>query len=178
MTQLAGRLSPHHRDAIAGAVVTIGGLVLLLTAQQIERLPGDKEVIGPAAFPTMLSAILVCAGLALCINGFRNKRDEGIAAEIMAGEDSRDVNELLDGQEAPVPWRRLLIMIVAFGAYCVVFIPVGFLLSTAAYLALVTCLVDAAKWKRNGLFAVGFSVVVYFTFTQLLSVELPAGVLG
>jgi putative tricarboxylic transport membrane protein len=178
MTQPAGRRRSNYRDAIAGAVTAIGGLVLFVAAQGIERTPGDKEVIGPAAFPTVLSAILIGAGLVLCLNGFRNKHDEGIAAEILQDDDSRDVNELLDTQEEPVPWRRLLLMIAAFAAYCVAMIPVGFLISTTAYLALVTCLVDVSKWKRNLMFAVGFSVIVYFTFTRLLAVELPAGVLG
>jgi putative tricarboxylic transport membrane protein len=171
-------LRPNYRDAIAGAITAIGGLVLFVAAQSIERTPGDKEVIGPAAFPTVLSAILIGAGLVLCLTGFRNKHDEGIAAEVLQDEDSRDVNELLDTQEEPVPWHRLLLMIAVFAAYCVVMIPVGFLISTTAYLALVTCLVDVARWKRNVLFAIGFSVVVYFTFTQLLGVELPVGVLG
>lgn len=174
----ASRQRPHHRDAIAGAVAAIGGLILLVTAKSIERLPDDKEIIGPAAFPTVLSVILIGAGLMLCVNGICNKHDEGIAAEILQDDDSRDVNELLEAQESPVPWRRLLVMVAVFAGYCVALIPVGFLISTTAYLALVTCLVDVGRWKRNLLFAVGFSVVVYFSFTQLLGVELPAGMFG
>lgn len=178
MTETVTRPRPNYRDAITGAVTALGGVILMVTAQSIERLPDDKEAIGPAAFPTVLSVILIGSGLMLCLNGIRNKHDEGIAAEILQDDDSRDVNDLLDAQESPVPWRRLLLMIAVFAAYCVTLIPVGFLVSTAAFLAVVTCLVDVARWKRNLLFAVGFSVVVYFSFTQLLGVELPAGMLG
>lgn len=68
-------------------------------------------------------------------------------------------------------------MIRAFAAYCVAFIPLGFLISTTAYLALVSCLIDRRRWQRNLVFAVGFSAVVHLTFTRLLGVELPDGVL-
>jgi putative tricarboxylic transport membrane protein len=161
MTRLEPRSHPHRRDAVAGMITAIGGVVLFTTARGIGRLPGDTETVGPATFPTALSAILIAAGLVLCGNGLRGKH-----------VDSRDE------QEPPVPWRRLLLMVATFAGYCVAFIPVGFLIATGAYLALVTCLVDAVRWKRNLLFALGFSVVIYLTFTQLLAVELPAGVLG
>ena len=165
MTQPEVHLRPHRRDVLSGAIAAIGGLILFTAARRIERLPGDTETIGPATFPTALSAILVVAGLMLCVSGFRHTPDNpGEADE--------------HGDTTPVPWRRLVLMVAMFAVYCVAFISVGFLLSTFAYLALVSCAVDAARWKRNVLFALGFSVVVYFTFTELLAVELPAGLLG
>jgi len=171
MTRPDTGLRPHRRDAVAGMVTAIGGTVLFTAAQQIERLPGDTEVIGPATFPTVLSVVLVGAGLALCLNGLRNRRAAG--GDVSDGDATAD-----GGQDESVPWRRLLVMVVAFATYCVAFIPVGFLISTFAFLTLVASLVDAARWKRNVLFALGFSVAVYVTFTQLLVVELPAGVFG
>lgn len=165
MTHPEVRRRPHRGDILAGAITAMGGLILFTAARQIERLPGDTETIGPATFPTALSAILVVAGVMLCASGFRKAPDS-------AG----DVGELED--VPPVPWRRLLLMVTLFAAYCLAFIPVGFLISTFLYLAAVSCAVHAAKWKRNVLFALGFSAVVYLTFTQLLAVELPVGLLG
>ena len=165
MTQPEVHLRPHRRDVLSGAIAAIGGLILFTAARRIERLPGDTETIGPATFPTALSVILVAAGVMLCVSGIRSTPDHSVEADEL-------------GDTPPVPWRRLLLMVVMFGAYCVAFISVGFLISTVAYLALVSCAVDAARWKRNLLFALGFSVVVYFTFTELLAVELPAGLLG
>jgi putative tricarboxylic transport membrane protein len=165
MTQPEAQLRRHRRDVFSGAITAVAGLILFTAARQIERLPGDTETIGPATFPTALSVILVVAGLLLCVSGFRTTPDTTV-----------DVDEL--GDAPPVPWRRLLLMVVLFAVYCGAFIPVGFLISTFVYLALVSGVVDAARWKRNVLFALGFSVVVYFTFTQVLAVELPAGILG
>lgn len=175
-----GTMARHRNlgDVSSGAVTVVVGLALLVSARTIHRLPGDTEAIGPAAFPTALALILVVAGLALAVNGLRGKSDEGIAAEIMQIDDSRDVNNLIDPDEPPVPVRRLLIMIALFATYCVALIPVGFLLGTAGYLAATTCVVHAQKWRRNVAFAVGFSAVVYFSFTRLLAVELPVGILG
>lgn len=166
------------KDVGAGAVTAVVGLALLVPARGIQRLPGDTEAIGPAVFPTVLALVLVGAGLALAVNGLRSRVDEGIAAEIMQIDDSRDVNELIDPDEPPVPVRRLATMVVLFAGYCLALIPVGFLLATAGYLAATTCVVHPQKWPRNVAFAVGFSAVVYFSFTRLLAVELPAGVLG
>ncbi|MET0898477.1 MAG: tripartite tricarboxylate transporter TctB family protein [Mycobacterium sp.] len=165
MTQPDVHLRPHRRDVFSGAITAVGGLILFTAAQRIERLPGDTETIGPATFPTALSAILIGAGLMLCVSGFRKTPDPTVDGEAL-----RD--------DPPVPPGRLLLMIVLFAGYCAAFIPVGFLLSTFAYLALVSGVVDAARWKRNVLFALGFSAVVYLTFTRLLAVELPAGILG
>lgn len=165
MIQPEAGLRPHRRDAVAGVVTAICGVVLFTAAQQIRWLPGDTEVISPATFPTVLSVILIGAGLALAINGLRCRR-----------ADAEDVEG--DAPAESVPWRRLLLMVVAFAAYCVLFIPVGFLISTFAFLTLVTSAVDATRWKRNLLFALGFSAAVYLAFTQLLAVELPAGVFG
>ena len=178
MTPPRRRRSVRRGDVVAGALVVTLGAVLLVAARGIERLPGDTEAIGPATFPTVLSLLLVLAGIALMISGLRGVTDEGIAAALLEDDDSEDVNELIDPDEPPVPVLRLLVVVGAFAAYCFALIPLGFLLSTAGFLAGVTCLVDASKWKRNLLFAVGFSAVVYFAFTRLLAVELPAGLLG
>lgn len=63
----------NHRDALAGVVTAISGLVLFISARTITPLAGDDDAIGPATFPTALSAILVLAGSALCINGLRGR---------------------------------------------------------------------------------------------------------
>lgn len=175
-SRLRGRV--QRKDVVAGALITALGVVLLASARRIERLPSDTEVIGPSAFPTALSVLLVLAGLALTLSALRGAKDEGTGAMVMQDEDCEEVAELVGPDEPPAPARRLLVMVTVFAAYCFLLIPVGFLISTAAYLAAVTCLVDSSKWKRNLLFAVGFSVIVYVAFTQLLAVELPPGLLG
>ncbi|MDF2822801.1 MAG: hypothetical protein K0R68_209, partial [Mycobacterium sp.] len=136
----------NQRDVLAGAVTAVAGLILFTTARTITSLPGDTEVIGPATFPTISSVILVIAGLALCLNGFR-------------GPGSGDGDGSIG--EAPLPWPRLVVMIGA----------------TTAYLASVSCVIDRTRWRRNLVFAVGFSAAVYLVFTRLLAVELPDGVL-
>lgn len=152
----------NQRDVLAGAVTAVAGLILFTTARTITSLPGDTEVIGPATFPTISSVILVIAGLALCLNGFR-------------GPGSGDGDGSIG--EAPLPWPRLVVMIGAFVGYCAAFLPLGFLISTTAYLASVSCVIDRTRWRRNLVFAVGFSAAVYLVFTRLLAVELPDGVL-
>ena len=47
----------------------------------------------------------------------------------------------------------------------------GFLLATTMY-------VDHTKWRRNLIYSIAFSALVYWIFTRQLSVSLPSGILG
>jgi putative tricarboxylic transport membrane protein len=80
--------------------------------------------------------------------------------------------------DPPVPWRRLAVVVALFIGYALVFIPLGYIVSTTLYLGVMVTVIDPARWRRNAIFAVVFAVVVYFGFTELLSVQLPTGVLG
>lgn len=137
-----------------------------MTALRIEEPSGGAPAVGPGTLPTALSVLLIVSGVALAILGLRNAPATGTAAE-----------QILP-QEPAVPLRKLLVVIGLLVGYAVIFIPLGYMLSTAVYLGLMVTLIDRAAWKRNLIFAVVFAVVVYYGFTELLSVQLPAGILG
>jgi putative tricarboxylic transport membrane protein len=80
--------------------------------------------------------------------------------------------------EPPVPPRRLVVVVAMFIGYALIFIPLGYMVSTALYLAAMVTVIDRARWKRNLAFAVLFAVIVYYAFTRLLAVQLPVGILG
>jgi putative tricarboxylic transport membrane protein len=164
-------------DLVSGLVVAGAGVLLLVSARGIEDAVRPAPGLGPAALPTALSILLIIAGLALAVIGLRHRRvtdpaDEDPAAEDPAGEDP------LAPAEPPVPWRRLAVVVALFVGYALIFIPLGYMLATALYLGVMVTVIDPARWKRNLIFAVVFAVVVYYGFTELLSVQLPAGVLG
>jgi putative tricarboxylic transport membrane protein len=155
-------------------VVAGAGTVLLVAARGIEDTARPDPGIGPATLPTALSVLLIIAGIVLAAAGWRG-RDSGVEA----GDTAADaVEQLVHQEEPPVPWRRLVVVVGLFIAYAVAFIPLGYMLATALYLGVMVTVIDRARWKRNLVFAVVFAVVGYFGFTELLDVQLPAGVLG
>ncbi|RAF73783.1 tripartite tricarboxylate transporter TctB family protein, partial [Burkholderia multivorans] len=74
--------------------------------------------------------------------------------------------------------RKVVVQFALFFAYLAIVIPVGFVLSTAAFLMAVTSLYAPKKWIRNLVFSVLFSVAVYVAFVFGLAVYLPVGILG
>lgn len=167
---------PGRADLFCALGVVVGGTLLLVDALGIDNTAGAKTGIGPATVPLALATLLIVSGVALAITGIRaGKRSHAPQSNSRA---EQDVEALLKESEPPVPLKKLLIMILLFIGYAVAFIPLGYLLSTAIFIGIVVTVIDRAKWKRNILFAVGFAVVVYLSFTQLLGVQLPAGLLG
>jgi putative tricarboxylic transport membrane protein len=171
-------------DVVSGLVVAGMGVLLLASALGIEDAVRHAPGLGPATLPTVLSILLILAGLVLAVIGLRHRRATNMAVdptrigEAGAGAGAGAEDELVAPAEPPVPWRRLAIVVALFIGYALIFIPLGYMLATAIYLAVMVTVIDRPKWKRNLIFAVVFAVVVYYGFTELLSVPLPAGVLG
>jgi putative tricarboxylic transport membrane protein len=86
-----------------------------------------------------------------------------------------------DEESAGSLWRTHQRLIVTFGlltGYVLVFIPLGYVVSTFAFLVALTTYTEPRKVLRNSLFAAAFAVVVYLVFTRGLQVQLPPGLLG
>lgn len=170
-------LSRGRSDLLCGLGVIAAGSLLLVSALGIDTTIGTKAGIGPGTVPVALAALLVAGGTALFFTGIRTTRASN-SRRRSSSQAASDVEALLKESEPPVPLKKLLVMVLLFVGYAVAFIPLGYLLSTAAFLGIVVNVIDPAKWMRNVLFAICFSAVVYLSFTQLLGVTLPAGVLG
>lgn len=165
-------------DVISGLVVAAAGVLLLVMAMNIGDPVRPAPGVGPATLPKALSVLLILSGLALVVVGLRHRPVMGIEADLLSYGDAEAVDELIFPEEPPVPLRKLAVVVALFIGYALIFIPLGYMLSTALYLGVIVTLIDPEKWKRNLVFAVVFAVVVYYAFTELLSVQLPAGVLG
>lgn len=113
---------------------------------------------------------------------------DGDGAAPSAGESSVETADRSSGQEGvggivleapPEPQvRKVVFQFALFFVYLAILIPVGFLLSTAAFLMGLTSIYAPEKWIRNLIFSVLFAVVVYAAFVYGLAVYLPVGILG
>jgi putative tricarboxylic transport membrane protein len=188
--------SIDRRDVLAGALVSASGAVLFVNALSMNVPQAGNQQIGPDVFPLAISALMTVLGLLLVGKGLlrtpgaapttatpglvdgdgRNPADDEHLLHDDVQHVADEVHELME--EPPVPFRRLLVVLGIFVAYLALLIPVGFIISTALFMAATTTFVAPEKRMRNALVAVGVSLVVYFCFSSLLGVELPAGLFG
>jgi hypothetical protein len=78
---------------------------------------------------------------------------------------------------ASVQWLTPALLVAALCGYAYVLEPVGFLLSTVVFFVLAVWILGSRHLIRDGLIGVVLSAVIYFSFTQLLAISLPMGVL-
>ena len=155
------RASANIKDAVAGAVVAVAGGVLFFAALSFTSPSAQADAVGPRFFPLVASAVLVLGGLGLVVTSLR----------------SRDASTRAPDEEN-VPLGRLVMVFTLFAGFLLIFEPVGFLISTALFMTVMTSYVRPDRWKTNGIVGVLTSLVIHFSFTQLLGVDLPVGVLG
>jgi putative tricarboxylic transport membrane protein len=136
----------------------------LAAAFAIPESSFENTPVGPKAVPIAIGIALATASLALAIRGFvwgRSRRDAA------------------SGDEAPPQdLRKLGVVALLLLAYILIFVPLGYALSTFLFMLAATTYLDREHWIRNLVYAVVFSVVVYSIFVYVFGVQLPAGILG
>lgn len=136
----------------------------LAVAFAIPKPSFENAVVGPKAVPIAIGVALAAASLALAIRGFVWGRSRREAAS---------------GDEAPPQdLRKLGVVALMLLGYILIFVPLGYAISTFLFMLAVTTYLDREHWMRNLVYAVVFSVVVYSIFVYVFGVQLPAGVLG
>jgi putative tricarboxylic transport membrane protein len=136
----------------------------LAAAFAIPESSFENTPVGPKAVPIAIGVALATASLALAIRGF------------VWGKSRRDA---ASGDEAPPQdLRKLAVVALLLLAYILIFVPLGYALSTFMFMLAATTYLDREHWIRNLVYAVVFSVVVYSIFVYVFGVQLPAGILG
>ncbi len=161
------------RDVVGGAVFAVFGVVCMVSALQIRPDPSAASVLGPRVAPLVIGGLTVLFALVLVGQGLRGRPEQ--SAEAAEPAEPAEPAELTAREAHGI--RPVLVTFAFLAAYVVAFIPVGFVLSTIAFLVALTTWVDRDKILRNVLFGVGFAVVVYALFTFGLGVQLPPGLL-
>jgi putative tricarboxylic transport membrane protein len=151
---------------ILACTLLLAGVYFWATAQIPSLELGDP--LGPKAFPRMLGVGLLLGAAMLLVEIIRNTAK----AKLSAGQ---------GGASTEPKWDRHHWVVVAIAVwtaiYIVTFEPLGFVLSTAIYLLVLTAYFNRNRWLMNVLTSVLFAVISYFMFTKLLGVNLPLGIL-
>ncbi|HJA61401.1 MAG TPA: tripartite tricarboxylate transporter TctB family protein, partial [Candidatus Brevibacterium intestinavium] len=162
------------------------------------------NIVTPRTFPAIVGIALIVLGLFLAGQAVYRARKAALAeagpgnhingtgagngAAASAGESAASTGESAVSDETaggpsleapPEPAaRKVVFQFALFFVYLAILIPVGFLLSTVAFLMGVTSIYSPQKWIRNLIFSIGFALVVYVAFVYGLAVYLPIGILG
>lgn len=97
-----------------------------------------------------------------------------LVAKDLLGSQAEGVAELWAGTQ----WKRALIIPASALAYAVVLKPVGFVLSTAVLLFVVSLVLNARRWKLALAIALLGTAASYLLFVKLLGLRLAVGILG
>ena len=201
-------MTAHRTDLVTGGAIAVIGAVYYIATFSIEETANIvtprtfPAIVGIALIVLGLflagqavyrarKAALAEAGPGNHING----TGAGNGAVASAGESAASAGESAasTGESAvsdetaggpsleapPEPAaRKVVFQFALFFVYLAILIPVGFLLSTVAFLMGVTSIYSPQKWIRNLIFSIGFALVVYVAFVYGLAVYLPIGILG
>lgn len=185
---------PVPGDVVLGLVSGLMGIVFIIGAVQIEPDPSAFSVLGPRVAPLAIGIAAVLCSIALVVQATRHARSPE-AAVLSPGRGSLsdspdpgldpDLDADLDPGSRPEPTTspghslpRLLGTFGLFTGYILIFIPLGYVISTFVFLFALTTYHEARKWRRNLVYAAAFAVLVYLLFTRGLQVQLPPGLLG
>ncbi|MEO7235176.1 MAG: tripartite tricarboxylate transporter TctB family protein [Lapillicoccus sp.] len=147
--------------AIAVALLAIGVVVLLDGIRQPTSTSASG--VGAGFVPTVVGAVLIALAAALCVQIAR-----GVVGEPEAAEGDVDVRH--------TQWVPLAVCVAAVLVFIVAVEPVGYLIVSAVCFWLTAWAMGARSHLRSAIIAVVLSAVVYFSFTRLLDISLPAGI--
>jgi putative tricarboxylic transport membrane protein len=146
---------------LAFAIVALGG-VLLVESLRIGQTRGYSPV-GPSIFPLAVSIGLITLGAVFAAR-LLWRPDEGYAREVAS-------------EEAASHWPTVGLLLAAMAAYAILLRPLGYPLATAGFFAFAARTLGSSALLRDLVLGLVVGMVIWFGFTQILGVALPAGLL-
>ena len=148
--------------AFAGSLLLLGIIVLIDTKNMV--VPPGSGSVGPQVFPTIIGIFIVAVSIFL-------------AFEVLRGNYGQPEGTEFGEIETKTDFKTLGIVSASILTYPFLIERAGFVIASTVVFFGVGFDYGARKLIKNLAIAVIFALVVYLTFTKLLSVELPAGIL-
>jgi putative tricarboxylic transport membrane protein len=141
----------RHTDAIGAiAIAVVGALVMYGGVTTPD--PGFG-VVSPAAFPLVLGALMLVSAMWL----------------------ARDTVGAAVPHLDPIDVRPFVGIVIATGVYLVAFVPLGFILSSAAFFLVAPRILGSRAIVRDVIGTFAFVGGVYLLFAKFLTIDLPHG---
>lgn len=124
----------------------------------------DGGYVSPRVFPRIISGCMFMLALIMTGQALLEQRSP----------DKREVHEesISDGNMSP-SWRRIAGAVTAAFAYTQVIEPLGYLVSTALFLAVMVMLFQEKRWYVVAAVSILGSIVFYTVFRLIFKVPLP-----
>lgn len=160
-------MSIKHINIIAAVFLLI--FAGFLTALSFDITTGASLSIGSEFMPRVISiSLMVCSLILIFEEFFKAKKNK------LNNEKQRDIIVKID-------YKSLLMSFIALFGYMWIFVRVGYIISTIAYLFLQIG-IFTPKEKRNllkiGLISAVIAVMVYGVFVHGFKLMLPSGIFG
>ena len=148
--------------AFAGSLFLLSLVVFWDTHRLV--LPTNNTVVSPRTFPYIVATVLMLASI-------------GVIIEVLRGRAA-----LPEGAEPGEPFQRadfrtMAIVVGSIGLYTFLLERTGYIISSTIAFWGIAYAFGAKKMLRLGAIAFIFSVLVYFSFTNLLGIQLPKWIL-
>lgn len=148
--------------AFAGSLLILGLIVVFDTATML--VPPASGTIGPQIFPYLVSGFLIFVSLGIILQILRGNLGQP------EGTEFGDTIEKTD-------FRTLLIVAGTMATYPLLIERAGFIVASTVAFFGVSFAFGAKNMAKNLLVSLIFSLIVYFSFTRGLNVNLPSGIL-
>ncbi|QDY44944.1 tripartite tricarboxylate transporter TctB family protein [Planococcus glaciei] len=139
-------------DRFAGIAFLLIGLLFVIESQRISK-SSYGSAVGPDIFPIGLGAVLILLSLRLLYETFRYQESA------QSGE--------------PVLYKKFLIIFVSALLYAALLEPLGYVITTFAFLLIAFQTMERGKWTKSIIIAGVFSFGVYYFFAEFLGGSLP-----
>jgi putative tricarboxylic transport membrane protein len=149
-------------DAVIGTVLVLFALAMIWHTRTFPAMPGQDS--GPALFPVLIGVGFLVSGLILIVSGVRRRRTEPWFA---GGEWLRSRSHVI----------KFLAVIGGLVAYILLSNWLGFILTSLLLLFAWLVLFRDGKPVSSLAIALAVTLVVHYSFSQLLLVPLPLGLL-
>jgi len=146
----------------AGSLFLVSLIVFWDTHRLI--LPTNNTVVSPRTFPYAVATLLALAAIGVIVEVLRGN------VAVPEGADSNSSFERAD-------YRTMFIIVAAIGLHVFLLERTGYIISATISFWGVAYAFGAKKMARLGLISLIFAAIVYFSFTNLLGIQLPKWIL-
>lgn len=166
--------SPARGDRAVGVVVCLLALGILVQARGISDSSYSNSALSPRDFPVLIGVLMLAAGVWMLAKPVMTRlRFRGKQPIVPASTDDEPAPTTVRSDP-----RVLLLLLVLLLVYMQLLIPLGYMISTTLFLAVLTLGLARHHVIRNLVFSVAFAFVVYALFTYAIGVPLPPGPFG
>jgi putative tricarboxylic transport membrane protein len=126
-------------------------------------IPQDNSIVSPQTFPYMVATFVSLVGLGLIANVLRGKYG------VPEGDEPGD-------PYTPLNWKTMAIVASAIGLHVILLETAGYVIAATVCFWGVAYAFGSRRILKDLFISAVFAVIVYFSFSKGLNINLPSGV--